>query len=182
MSAAARLVLVLVASLAPAALALDAPGVVVDELRLTDGATEVRYHLTGAFDEETIERLHSGLEISFRHRVELLAPRRWVLFRMLGRRVAAEASLETRVSYDAVTESYALLRERAGEPERRATDSFDEVRAFMTRPEPIELRHDLGAAARDRLLVNIEVVVGRRYLAWLIPAPRTLRERRPLAP
>jgi hypothetical protein len=153
------------------------------EARVEDGAVRVSFELRDAFSEELGERLHSGIPVTFRHRVELVLRRAFVLApnRLLDRTV-----VETRIEYDALTRQYRLHRSarsraRRGETEpypelvaERSTESLEDAVAWLTalRDVPVMLR--AGVRDRGRLKVRVTSHLGKHLVLWVFPADDTV--------
>jgi len=153
------------------------PPVVESLVARWDGVrVHVSYRVSGGLTDEAIERIHSGIPVLIRHRIELRARRGFLrIARELGRTVIA-----THVEYDSLTQQYRLLREArvhrpsgAGrhEPvvEETVTDSLEDMHAWMTRitdvaVEPIAARP--WAAAR----VRVDVTLDRRWVWFVFPS------------
>ena len=112
----------------------------IEDLRATrtPAGISVSFRVAGAFDEELLDRLNSGIPVRFKHRVRVMAKRGIPLTpaKEIGR-----TRVETEVTYDALTGQYALVREtdfrQKGDapPQRdaaRTTSSETEMRRFMT--------------------------------------------------
>jgi hypothetical protein len=178
-------------ALSPPADAASAARIAGLEVRRAGDRVFVSFGVDGAVTEDVVERIHSGIPVTFRHRVELLARRAVPLWpsRVLGR-IRVEAS----VSYDALTRRYELRRQievKAGGATDEATggtggevstESLQDVRAWLT-----ELRDLPGlvlpqGAESERLRVRVESVLGRRYVLYWIPTRVEAAAEQPLRP
>lgn len=156
----------------------------IEDLRATrtpDGVV-VSFRVAGAFDEELLERLNSGIPVRFKHRVRVMAKRGIPLTpaKEIGR-----TRVETEAIYDALTGQYELVREtdfrQKGEapPRReaaRTTSSETEMRRFMTEFTDVPVSDPDPAAEApltgEKLRVRVESNLGRRFLLLIIPATR----------
>jgi hypothetical protein len=169
---AGALVVVLATLFSPTALA--APEIDNLDLRKEAGRIVVSFDLRDAVSEDVLERIHSGIPVVFRCRLQLERGR---MFPVPDREYA-RAVQETRVAYDALTERYALersllsrARKQVEVPppavEERSADSLADVRAWLTqvREVPLSLPSDPGLV--ERLRVDIDCNLGRRWI-WLV--------------
>lgn len=156
--------------------ASERPQVVEISTRSEGGGLVLSFGLEHVFNGSVRERIDSGIPVVFKHRVQVVAPRRLWLDRIVAR-----AQLETRVRYDSLTRRYELSRTvrpglrataLAGLEHHRSTDSFDEAREFMTRIDGIP-RLDIEAFEGQSLKVEIETVLGRRWYL-LLPTRRSV--------
>lgn len=135
-----------------------------------DLGLEVSYRVEGAFPGAVEERLHSGFEIVYEHRVELVAERAW-----WANRTREVAAFETAATYDSLTHRYSLeLRAHDGSSggpasERRVTDSVDEVRRFLTEVRGLRVAVPSELAGQERLELRVSCRLGRRWLLWMFP-------------
>ena len=182
----ATLALVLLAA-APAAAARPreqpAPRIEVLEARRDGERFVVSYRLLDLLPPEVMERIHSGIRLRFRHRIEIVEPRPGLF---AGDRTHGRATLETSVSYDSLTQRYELAREialrdrargPAAEPleERTLVDSEQEMRSWLTEVRELAISDPHEAETVDPTLrVRIEVVLGRRWILLVIPSSETI--------
>lgn len=90
--------------------------------------------LEGAFQEEIVEKIQSGLPVTFRYTLEVTRPR-GLVGSVLSRRV-----IEVTVEHDSLTRQYRLTRTLDGEsPQTTATDKEEEMRRWMTELPRIRL-------------------------------------------
>ena len=150
---------------------------VIDELtaQLEQDRVLVSFRVANGLSDEALEKIHSGIPVTFRHRVELL----WRRSFPLPSKVLSRTVIETRAEYDSLTQRYSLFRnltfrgkqkKPAPQPERqsRVTQVTDEVRAWMT--EFVDLSLDVpGAPAGRRLKVHVDSALGRRYILLIFP-------------
>jgi hypothetical protein len=144
------------------------------EVRRDDTALAVAFAVADAIGPETLERVHCGMPLTFRHRAELVARRRVPLW---PARVLASVVVESTVRFDALTRQYTIerrvrTRQRDEPPreidERERTDSLDSATAWLTTFPATELyRGRLDGEARLRLRVSSDLE--RRYVLWLLP-------------
>jgi hypothetical protein len=166
------------AALATHAGAAERPSVDGLEGRRDGERVLVSFRVSDAFSEDTLERVESGLRVTFRHRIEILGRRTLGIF---PPRVLAKTVVETTVEYDSLTRQYALSRtttrrtkrkKDAPEPAEEAstTDSSEEMRRWMSelRGVPVfDPAHDL-TTGEPRL--RVESTIGRRYVMLIFPA------------
>ena len=159
------------------------PSIEVLEARRSGQTFVISYRIEDLLPLEVLERIHSGIPLRFRHRVELLEKRPGLF---VGDRVHARATLEARVAYDSLTQRYELSRSievrtpsSASQPEpveqRQFVDSEQEMRRFLSEVRELGLVDPLaGAPGAARLTLHIEVVLGRRWILLVIPTSETV--------
>jgi hypothetical protein len=144
------------------------------ELRRDGGRLLVSFRVLDGISAEDMERIHSGIAVTFRHRVEVLSHRTLPL---LPDKVQARVLLESTASYDSLTKRYALhrrleSRQKGGAAEvleqRQSTSAEQEMRAWMTELADLPVM-ELGRVEEQRLRVRVESIIDRRYLLFLIP-------------
>jgi len=168
----------------------DGPRVLLERAVLEGGRVSVDFRVEKAFSDEALELVHSGIAVKFRHKIEVLGPRKFLLS---PRNVLARSLIETRVSYDALTGRYELSRittlkkkQRKGAPppyvEGSVTEDGEEMRRWMTEGRHVVLydpRRDLNG---EGLRVSIESSVDRKYVLWVIPARKSVSVVGPVTP
>jgi len=83
---------------------------------------------------EIVEKIESGLRVTFRYRIEVLRPR-GLVGSVLSRR-----EIEVTVEHDSLTRQYRLTRALDGEnPQSTATDKEEEMRRWMTELQRVRL-------------------------------------------
>jgi len=153
----------------------------IEGLRLEhdDAGIRVSFRLTGAFNEDVLERVHSGVRLSFEHRVVLLGKR---VAPLLPRVTLARTVVVTTVQYDSLTQRYDLERrtlakgwpENDAPPDRveqRATKSRDEMESWMgdlvSVPLPDPRERD------DPHKIRVRTDLGMRFILMFLPWPNT---------
>lgn len=157
----------------------------IDDIRtdVRDGALEASFRLVNGLDEETLERIHSGIPVTYKHRLELLGRRP---FWLSSRRVEGRARIEMRVEYDPLVKRYTLWRRVAGDdddrlpstPEERVTSSEQEMRDFLTAIGPVRLVEPGRAMPPGRFKLKINSNLGRRYVMMIFPGSYTVSAER----
>lgn len=140
------------------------------EVRTLHGELRVSFRVEGAFSQETLERLESGIPVTFRHRVEVLARR---AFPLLPWRVLGRTTVEATAKYDSLTRQYSLLRRiRREVPEDPAsaveettltTALLSETESWMASVPDVPLPGVAPVMADQKLRVKVKTVLGRRY-------------------
>ena len=162
----------------PVAAASKKPHVRIDGLEATlehDRAT-VSFRVTNGLSENAIERIHSGIEVEFEHRVEIVARRS---FLMPAERLA-QTMIRTRAAYDSLTGRYSLYRtlnfrtrpRNTVEPlnDFLSTDSFEEMRRWMVELKEIPVFDPSRSLDGKKLRVRVRSNVGRRYVLLIFPS------------
>lgn len=172
----------------PVPVRIGGPAVEIFAAEEIPHGARVSYRFVNALHADVLARIDSGAEYRFKHRVELVAPRKYWLSR---RRVLAEAIVETGVVFDSLTQNYSLSRMLRLKVRRKAdrlpptelaqtTDSFETMRSWMTEFHGIELRDPAVDLPEGELDVRIDATLGRRFVAWIFPAPITATGQRKL--
>jgi hypothetical protein len=166
------------------------PGIEALTARSEGGRAWVSYEVARVMDAEVEERIHSGIPVTFQHKVQVLSKRAVPL---MPSKVIAQTTIETRVEYDSLTRRYDLLRriehkirqKKQGpltEEQRKLTDSLEEMRTWMTRFDEIPV-FDPARELRGRSLrVRVEINLGRRYILLVFPGTRSVSAETPLGP
>jgi len=174
--AAAAVALAAVLAVGPSARASDRLRVEDLAVEIGDGDATVDYRLAGSIPEDVVERLDAGMEVSVRHRVELVTKRNLML---APSRSIARCDIETTATFDSLTRRYRIVRsvryrdepEDAREPEIRETDRVEEVRRALTEVGgvvlPLAGLADDGSRRRARVRVSSEL--GRRWILLMFP-------------
>ena len=163
------------------------PFVEIDAVEVLAETVTASYHFGNTLSADVLARIQEGEQVRFRHRVELVRPKRW----WLGRpRTLTACLIETAVTFDPLTESYALERTTRWKERRRddlpeprtetmQTDSFDVMREWMTVFQGVDLT---PAAERPPTTIELRVdaTFGRRFVAWLFPRPISAQDAEPL--
>jgi Domain of unknown function (DUF4390) len=134
---------------------------------LAEGQVQVSFQLAGAFDQETFDRVESGLPTTFTYQVELLRDRkRWWNDQL------ADATLEVVAMYNAVSKEYLVNFKRDGNlVESRLARSREELEAAMTRFErvPLFAVTDLKGDAGSRFVLKARAELGSKTWLSFIP-------------
>ena len=165
------------------------PWIEVQHAQLEDGRVSVDFSVEGVFTEETLEWIHSGIAVKFRHRIEVIGPRRFLLSR---RNVLVRSLVETRVAYDALTARYELSRvttlkkpQRKNSPppyeEASVTDDVEQMYRWMVEGQHVVLYDPKSELDGDDLRVAIESSIGRNYVLWIFPSSRTVNAVSPVS-
>jgi len=168
----------------------DKPRIDLLDVRLADDRIAVSFHVPNALADETLERIHSGLPVEHRHKVELVARRSVPLWpaKVLGR-----VRVDTSAVFDTLTLRFDLSRiVRAGprddkkwvvvEEQRHSTASVDEVREWMTHFDGLPALELPESARGSRLRVRVESTLDRRFVWYMFPSKLTLSAERKLDP
>jgi len=147
----------------------------------------VSFTLVDALSAETLERIHSGLPVTFWHSVEVTRSR---VVPLWPARVLAEAKIVTSVDYDSLTRQYRLMRktelrrakDTVSTEAERSTDSVDAMRAWMTELPEIEMIELDGPDARARVRVRVESALQRDYVFYMFPTRLTVSAEHRLDP
>lgn len=147
------------------------------------------YRLEGCLPEEVMERIHSGIPIRFRHKVEMVEKRPGLF---AADRVFARTLIDTRVQYDSLTQRYQLnrtlevrSRQKRAEPpptsDQMVTGSIDEMQAWMTLATDVPLSDPSRPFPQDvDLHVRVEVSLGRHWFLLIIPTTESITAELPM--
>jgi len=169
------LALMLSAAPGPAILAAsDKPGIEGLTARFDDDRLLVSFQLVNGMPEEVLERIHSGIPVGFRYRIEVVRRR----FLLWPAKELAKAWVDVEASYSSLTLQYTLKRSLRlvaakkrdiPEPEvqQRTTTSLDEMRAWMTELSDVPVHNPSRDMEGEALKLRVESNLGRRYV-WLV--------------
>lgn len=149
----------------------------------------VSFRVAHGISDETLERIHSGIPVSFQHKIELVARRGF----MLPARVLVRLVIDTTVHYDPMTRRYDLSRRielRGGRKretpppreETQSTVSVEEMRSWMTEFSDLPVFDPFRSIVGERLRVRVNSSVGRRYIWSIFPANLSASAERKLEP
>lgn len=147
------------------------------DVRTADGAYRVSFRVTGAFPSDVVELIESGVEVSFRHRVDVVSRRG---FPWIGSRSLVRCEVVTTVTYDSLIRQYHLSRSlefepaegEAPDPDEHDTDDVEEVRAWMTELRDVRVPVPTATDGRKPRKLRVQTNLGRRFVLLLFPAPR----------
>ena len=148
-------------------------GGVTDKAHISDltvslqaGEISVGFALSNVFDDELVERIHTGLATGFDFKLRLVKSQRWWWFD------AALRSTEFHVvaMYNAVTGEYLVNYKQDGKLiDSRVVRDIPALREAMTRFEDLHVFDTEGLETRKRLWVRVQAELGSRHLLFLIP-------------
>lgn len=143
----------------------------IDELEIDRHGNTLRvsFVVSRGLSDDAIERIHSGVTVTYQHRIEVLARR---VVPLWPARLVARLRVETEASYDAITRRYELTRRLWVGTEQRgvdhdSTESLEAVRTWMTELDELP---ELTLPDSPRLKLRIESALGRRYVLLVFPA------------
>ena len=132
-------------------------------VRVEDNLARLDFRLTGAFTQELVEQLESGLPTGFSYRLELVKDRQWF------DRSLAESRFQVVAMYDAANRGYLVNYKLDGKlVESRMVRRLDEVEAAMTVIEDLPAFALASYPRSWRLLVRVRAAVGART-GFLLP-------------
>ena len=155
--------------------AIDAVQVDHDEAGI-----RVSYRVVGAFNDEVLEKVKSGMRLSFEHRAVLLGQRVGGVF---PRATLAKTVVVTTVSFDTLTQRYELERKVIGKGwpktevppdhvEQSSTSSREEMETWMTSIGEIPLPSPADPTGTFK--VKLKTDLGLRFLLMILPWPKTV--------
>jgi hypothetical protein len=148
------------------------------ELARGSDTLQLSLRLDGAFDEKILAKLESGLELRFRHQVEVRRHRT-----LWFPRVLASKKIVTSAALDTLTGNYTLRRTvNGGIVETLTTSDVEEMREFMTLLQEIRLELPEDAVLDRRSEARARSHLETRFFLLIFPlAFDTDWERWPLA-
>jgi hypothetical protein len=156
--------------------AQDKPRIDPFRAQRVDDRITVSFHVINGLSADMVERVRSGLPVTQRHRVEVLARRSVPLW---PAKDVARMYIDTSAIYDSLTQRYALTREiRVGPKKKKGavvseeshgTDSIDVVRSWMTEFDVLPELELPVLQADTRLRVRVESTLGRRFVWYMFP-------------
>jgi len=162
------------AAAAPAE-ARDRPSIEAFEAERAEGRVAVSWTVAVGLTDDALERIHSGIPVTLRHRVELVVRRAVPLWRA---RILSRAVIEVTARFDALTRQYDLERRTRFDDspdgptsslDVHRTDSEAEMLAWMTRVEHLPRLTVPDDVPPGRLRVRVESWLGRRYVWYMLP-------------
>ena len=125
----------------------------------------ISFRVEEAFNEDIVQAIETGLEVSFRYNVELRRVRRaWFDDK------AASRQIQTTVAYDNLTKRYSLTREIDGEIDAtEVVDNPGAMRRFMTTFESLLLFDVSFMEPNEEYYVRVNGVMKDRNVLLLIP-------------
>ena len=136
------------------------------EVTIADGTLSVGFELRGAFDEELIERIQTGLPTGFDFRIRLVKKQRWYWWDGDLRSVRFHVV----TMYNAVTGEYLVNYKRnGGLINSRVVGNLEELKDAMTRFSDLRVFDLAGLEVRKALWVQARAELGSRHLLQLIP-------------
>jgi hypothetical protein len=131
----------------------------------SDRRFRVAFRLNGAFTPEVEEVLASGLPITFRHTLRAYRRRAAWLDRLIS-----EQRVDTTAQLDTLTRQYRLSRAVDGQMvDTRLTDKPEEMKAWMTSVEGLELPWQGNVDPADLLYVKVKSEIQKRFVFFFIP-------------
>lgn len=142
-------------------------GAEIHGLQVTNTASDlfVSFALEGAFTEEILDQIHSGLPVTFVHYVEVRQRRTaWFDKTLIKKEIAAT------VTYDTLTRQYRLTRSVNGEVmDTAVTERVGEMERFMTGVERQRLCDPAELPGERRLALRVKSRMRRRFVLFFIP-------------
>lgn len=143
----------------------------------------VSYRLDNALSEEELTRVHDGVPLTFRHKIELLGGR---LGPLLPRKTLGRTLVDTTVRYDTLTRRYEVQRELRGKvwprtstkpelSERRLVTTMAEVERWMTELIDVPLPPTEARPAAG-LRVRVKSELGHRFVLLVFPSKTTVAD------
>jgi len=140
----------------------DTPLVRLLEVRDRGQELTVSFRVENAFDERITSKLEAGLEISFRHQVEVRRRRTWWFERNL-----VQKKVVTMAMRDTTTGLYILNRMvDDGIVETQTTSGMEEVRGFLTQVDNLTIPLPAGLPRDRRTELRVRAVLETRFFLF----------------
>ena len=153
----------LLCGLTPAVAAPEEPMVVDLKVELRDGAWFASFDLEDGFSERILDRIASGLPVTFRAFVEVR--RKGVIRTKLGEQV-----IDVTADLDSLTKQYRLSRELDGHViGSSATEKEEEMRRWMTETRDLDLGPPPAGCDTDAPFVRVKIRVESGFKLVFFP-------------
>jgi len=160
------------------------------EVALSGERVVVSFRLVGGLDDEALERIHSGIALTFRHRLDVVAKRAMPL---VPAKVLARSRVASTVEYDSLTRRYHLYRSVEHESDVKklappidettaTTNSLDEVRSWMTEFRDLLVYDPSRTFPERELRIRVRSSLSRRYVMWIFPSTVSASAERTIEP
>ncbi|MCZ6669717.1 MAG: DUF4390 domain-containing protein [Acidobacteria bacterium] len=139
----------------------------IQDLRveILENRYQASFRVEGAFTPEVEERIASGLETSFRHRVRVYGKKTLWFDNLL-----LEMEVTTTVKFDSLTSQYTLSRRIDGELRvTEYTENPEEMRLWMSELDGIPLGVADQFPVTDRVYVKVKSNIRSRFFLFFIP-------------
>lgn len=155
-------VLLAAATVATAAQPDDSPRVRLLEVLDRGYELTVSFRVENAFDERIASKLEAGLEIRFRHQVEIRRRRTWWFERNL-----AQKKVVTMAIRNTLTGLFTLNRiVDGGIVETQTTSDMEEVRDFLSQVDNLTIPLPAGLPRDRRTEVRVRAVLETRFFLF----------------
>ncbi len=135
-------------------------------IKNSDEFVTVSFKITGAFTEEIIEKIHSGIEISFKHAIKIYKKNPVFFYR----RTIVERIILTTVEYDTLKKQY-TLRKQIDEDvgETMLTDNLEEVERWMTEINHFKVGKVSRMKGKKNYFLKVRTSLAPNFLLFFIP-------------
>ena len=151
------------------------------ETRREGSSLLVSFRVAHGLTPQVQDRIHSGIPVTLRHRVEVVMPRG----ALWPSKTLTRVVIDTTATFDSLTEKYELARRvevsRRSKKEpplvlesAESTRSQTQMEAWMTEFDELPPLDLAGAKPGARLRVQVESQIGRRYFLFVIPTRHTV--------
>jgi hypothetical protein len=147
-------------------------------IKNSDEFVTISFKITGAFTEEIIERIHSGIEISFKHAIKIFKKNPVFFYR----RTIVERVILTTVEYNTLTKQYTLKKQiDESDVETMLTDDLDEVEKWMTEIDHFKVEEVSRIKGKKNYFLKIRTSLAPNFLLFFIPYDYSASKERELA-
>ncbi len=135
-------------------------------IKNSDDFVTISFKVTGAFTDEIIEKIHSGIEISFKHVIKIYK-KTPILFL---RRTIAERVILTTVEYDTLKKQYFLKKTLdRKEVNTMVTDNLEEVEKWMTEFHHFKVGEISKIKGKKNYFLKVRTSLAPNFLLFFIP-------------
>ena len=160
---------------------LSSAAIIDLDVTTADQGYLVSYRLVDVLPDEILERIHSGIEATFHHRVDLTARR---MLPLMPARTLCRSTVSTTATYESLTQQYHLTRTfeyvargeggyyHSGE-EHYSTSAIEDMEAWMTDIHDMLVPYPFKPADDVRRKIRVNVTLGRHFVLFVFPGNYT---------
>ncbi len=131
-----------------------------------DDTLTVSYRVSGTFTKDIIDRIQSGIETAFEHRIKIY--KKIPIF-PVGKTLV-ERIIITSVRYDSLTKQYSLSRKVNDQADETSkTDTLDQVEKWMTEVSDFRMIGIDGIRGKKNYFLKVRTSLAPNFLLFFIP-------------
>ncbi len=136
------------------------------EINNRDDTLTVSYRVSGTFTKDIIERIQSGIETAFEHRIKIYKK---VPIFPVGKTLV-ERIILTSVRYDSLTKQYSLSKKVDDQTvETSVADTLDKVEKWMTEVNDFKMIGIEGIRGKKKYFLKVRASLAPNFLLFIIP-------------